>query len=158
MRKFVVAGAAALAIAMSAGAASAKDLPAGGLTIEELASWMQSKGLTATIAKSSSGERYIQSSAEDVNFDVWMMDCGDKPRCASIEIQAGFDMSKGTTLKVVNDWNGSKRYVTSWLDNENDPWIKMEINLSPGVTYEALEDNFGVWVSMIPDFKTHINW
>ena len=59
---------------------------------------------------------------------------------------------------VVNAWNSGKRFVDCFLDDEGDPWFTYDINLSPGGTREALDDNFGVWLSFLPDMKDVAGW
>jgi hypothetical protein len=83
MKQLIVAAAAALALAPGAG--WAKDLPAGGLTLEEMASWLQGEGYKAEIQTADDGSRNIYSAADGQNFHVDTYDCkGD--RCALFQL------------------------------------------------------------------------
>ncbi len=96
-----------------------------------------------------------------MNFDVYMYDCKAE-RCASMQLTAGFNMTKpglaGGATKI-NEWNTTKRYIKAYVDADNDPWAQYDVNLSPGESFEALDDNFkNVWISSLPDFKKFIGW
>lgn len=157
MRLKLAAATAALAWACAAGAVAAKDLPAGGMTLQEVAAWLQDQGYKAELKTDDSGDRYIASAAEGVNFDVHAYDCTGG-RCTSIQMVAGFDLDDGLSLEQANDWNRGKRYAKAYLDDERDPYIDFDINLSPGGTEAALNDNLGVWLMMLPAFRSHIGW
>ena len=157
----IFVAAAAVALSLGAGAAEAKPIPDGGMTIPEVVSWLQDNGYKAEIKSLQSGEKYVSSAAEGVNFDIYMYDC-KSDRCASIQFAAGFNMTKpglaGGVTKI-NEWNTTKRYIKAYVDTDNDPWAQYDVNLSPGATYEALDDNFkNVWISSLPDFKKFIGW
>ena len=162
MRRLGIFGAAAVAATvLAAGSAQAKPIPDGGMTITEVVSWLQDSGYKAEIKTLQSGEKYITSAAEGVNFDVYMYDCKAE-RCASMQLTAGFNMTKpglaGGATKI-NEWNTTKRYIKAYVDADNDPWAQYDVNLSPGESFEALDDNFkNVWISSLPDFKKFIGW
>ena len=48
-------------------------------------------------------------------------------------------------ISQINAWNYDNRWCRAYYDNVNDPWLRMNINLSPGGTYESLNDLFGTW-------------
>ena len=169
MSRLGIFGAAAVAaLALAGGSAQAQNaapktgpIAAGGMTLPEVAAWLQDQGYKAEIAQTQTNEKYIKSGAEGVNFDIYMYDC-KADRCGSIQFSAGFNMTKpgltGGATKI-NEWNTTKRYIKGYIDSDNDPWIQYDVNLSPGETYEALDDNFkNVWISSLPDFKKFIGW
>ena len=147
----------AVAAGLIAGAAQAAPLPAGGMTVKEVQTWLLDNGYKAEAVKESDGDGYVRSAADGVNFQVHVYDCV-KARCASIQMVAGFDVEQKLSAEKVNAWNGAKRFVTSYIDDEGDPWFTYDINLSPGGTREALDDNFGVWLSFLPDMKQLAGW
>ncbi len=155
MKRFAMMAAAAAVL--GAAPAFAKDIPAGGLTIEEVQSWLQDAGYKAEMKTAKNGDRYLSSAAEGTNFTLDMYDCKDG-RCASAQFEASFDLSNGTTASKMNEWNTSKRYMRAVIDDEGDPALRYDINLSPGGTYEALKDDFGVFRGFLSDFKKFINF
>ena len=156
MKRGITTAAAALVLAASAAGAQARDIPAGGLTVDDVAAWLQQAGYKGALSKSDDGERYVSSAAEGVNFQVYMYDCKDGPRCASMQFSVVFDLYKGLTTDKINQWNRDKRYIKAYIDSEGDPWGQYDVNLSPGRTYEGLDDDFAVWRQTLPVFKTFI--
>ena len=146
-----------LVAALVAGPASAAELPKGGLTIEEMQTWLRDAGYKADLKTEDDTSR-IASATEGVNFDVYMYDCAKDKRCASLQFRAGFDLTEAMAPAKANEWNTKKRYAKVYLDDESDPYLEYDANLSPGGTYEALKDDFGVWQNMISEFKDFIDW
>jgi hypothetical protein len=152
------------AIAAAAGAAlvfvapaQAKDLPKDGLTPAEVAKWLIDHGLEATVTKNDKGEAYIQTGADGMTFDILFYDC--KPqRCQSMELLIGFELETPLAAEQFSAWNASKRFARVYPDEKGNPWFSYDINLAPGGTYEAMEDNYGIWISLLPDFRKHVGW
>lgn len=162
IRTFAAVAALSLVAAGPVGAAEAakpKPIPAEGVTMEEVAAWLQSGGYQAQLKKTDAGEPYIASGAEGVNFDVYLDDCKAK-KCTSIEFTAGFTLDgglKGGPAKI-NEWNRDKRWVRAYIDKDNDPWAEMDISVTPGRTWDAVDDDFATWRVMLDHFKTFIGW
>lgn len=146
-----------LALAIMSPAAEAAALPNGGLTAREVADWLKEKGFKASISEASNGDEYVVSAAEGVNFVIDMYDCKGA-RCASMQYRAGFDGDDNYTVRQMNDWNHNKRWGKADVDDEGDCSIRMDINLSPGGTYEQFADNFAIWTMTLTGFKAHIGF
>ena len=150
-------GVAALAFALCPIGAMAKDLPDGGLTIEEVASWLQNEGYKAEVTKSDDGTPEINSSSNGHDFHIYMYDC-DQGRCASLQFWEGFDTKGAFNAEKMNDWNMTKRWARAYVDKENDPWVEYDVDLAPGGTYEGLKDQFGIWEDSLERFRKYIGW
>lgn len=149
--------AAACAVLLLAAPAAAKDLPADGLSPAEVAKWLIDNGFEAAVSKNDKGETYIKTSADDMTFEILFYDC--KPeRCLSMELLIGLELDKPMAADQFNAWNASKRYARIYPDEKGQPWFSYDINLSPGGTYEAMEDNYAIWVGLLPDFRKHVGW
>lgn len=46
------------------------------------------------------------------------------------------------TLEKVNDWNRNKRFSRSYLDDEGDPCLELDLDLAGGITKDRLLDYF----------------
>jgi hypothetical protein len=144
-------GAAAMALVMSAGLAIANPIPTGGMTAQNVADWLHSKGYKAEIGKANNGRPKIASATQGINFYVHFYDCKED-RCASIQFVAGFSTSGSYTTEKANTWNTDNRWITASMDNEKDPWISMDVDLWPGGTYELLNDELQVWDDSVARF------
>lgn len=156
MKRAFLAGAASLAITFASHLAVAKDLPAGGLTIEEFASWLQKAGYQAQIQTDNSGHKSIASSTGGTRFYTDMYHC--TPRCDSLEFYAAFATKGAFNAVEMNQWNSQKRWIRVYVDKSNDPWVEMDVDLSPGGTYEGLADQFGIWRDELDSFRKFIHF
>lgn len=149
--KIGLIGALVLMLAAAASPVGAESLPAGGLTAEEVASWLHSHGYKADVGTTDEGEPVITSATQGVKFKVHFYDCTDG-RCASIQFLAGFDTDGSYSLAQANRWNWGKRWLTVAIDDHDDPWVAQDVSLSPGGTYENLSDEFDIWNDMLATF------
>lgn len=44
------------------------------------------------------------------------------------------------TLKKVNDWNKTKRFSRTYLDDEGDPHLELDLDMAGGVTVARVKD------------------
>ncbi len=154
MKHVLIAGVATLALL--SGAASARDIPAGGLTLEQVQAWLQGAGYKAEIQTNSSGERNIYSAAEGTGFHIYMYDC-KKGLCGSMEFSVGFNTKGSFNAAQMNTWNKKNRWVRAYIDDVNDPWLEYDIDLTPGGTYELLNDQFTIWRGQLKKFADLAN-
>ncbi len=158
MKHALVVGAAVVAFGLMSTAAFAKDLPDGGMTVDDVATWLQQGGYKADIQTAKDGTKDVYSATDGTGFYVDMYDCKSKPRCTSIQFSVGFDSKGAWNATKMNDWNSSNRWVRAYVDDKDDPWLEMDVDLSPGGTWEGLDDEFAVWRDMLVAFKKYINW
>jgi len=148
---------ATLVLALFSSAASASNLPPGGMTIDEVVSWLRGAGYGAEIRTNSKGERNVYSSAGGNDFHIYLYDC-KQDRCGSFQFSAGFDTKGTQSVAQMNTWNRTNRWARAYVDNVNDPWVEYDIDLSPGGTYEILNDEFAIWRDALVRFRKAINF
>ncbi len=141
----------AVAAMLAAGPVAAKDLPAGGLTADEVVAWLQAAGYKAQIVKDSDGKSHVSSATDGVNFGVYMFDC-KADRCGSFQFSAGWATHGKFDVSRMNEWNRDNRWARGYFDKENDPWLEYDIDLTPGGTYELLNDELATWNALVPRF------
>lgn len=150
MKPILACGIAALALCLAQPAA-ARAIPNGGLTLEQVAGWLQDAGYRAEI-KTEDGKRNIYSGSDGHNFHVSMYDCNDKNVCGSLQFWVGFDTKGAFNPSQINQWNRKNRWVRAYVDDVNDPWLEMDVDLTPGGSYENLNDEFAIWRSALKRF------
>ncbi|HVW92230.1 MAG TPA: YbjN domain-containing protein [Devosia sp.] len=158
MKRAYLAGATALALCLVCPPVFAKDLPAGGLSVDDIAKWLQDAGYKAEVQTAKDGSKSVYSAADGTGFYVDFYDCKNGPNCASIQFSVGFDTKGQFNATKMNDWNSNNRWVRAYVDEKDDPWLDMDVDLSPGGTWEGLTDEFAVWRDMLVSFKKFINW
>ena len=156
MKSILLAAAAALVL-LAPGAAMAKDIPEGGLTLDEIVDWLKAGGLPAEIKTGDDGAKSITSSLDGATFHVYTYDCKDG-RCGSLQFSEGFDTKGAWTAEPINLWNRENRWTRAYADKVNDPWIEEDVDLTPGGTYEILNDQLAIYRSALTKFRTYIKW
>jgi len=139
-------------VLFAAGLAQARPLPDGGVTAEEVAASLQAKGYKAEIGKDKGGDPKIHSGAEGVSFDIYFYGCNKGPRCSSLQFTVGFHVEGGMKLVDINTWNRSNRFGRAYLDDVNDPFVEMDLDVEHGFTSEAVENNIDTWDAVLGAF------
>ena len=131
-------------------------LPDGGITVQEVARSMQAKGFQTEITTDKDGDPLIKSTLEGAKFSVYFYECGGKPRCKSIQFAAGFAMKGSISPAKLAEWNRTKRFGRVYQDNENDPWVEMDMDMEHGATTEAMTNNIDRWLVVLKEFRKYI--
>jgi hypothetical protein len=126
-------------------------IPDGGLTMEEIVAWLQSGGYSAKVVTADNGKRHIVTNAHGTPFDIFTPGCASG-RCASIEIVVAFSRKGKFNISLLNEWNSEVPWCKAYYDSVNDPCLDMDIALSPGGTYESLNDQFSTWNTVLGRF------
>lgn len=145
------------AFSLCAGAAAAKDLPTGGMTLGDVADWLSSNGYRAEIVTDHDGHRSVYSGTDGADFHVYMFDCKED-RCGSMQFSSGFSTKGALNAEKINEWDSGRRWGRAYVDKVNDPWIEYDVDLSPGGTYEMLNDEFAIWRETLVGFRAFIGW
>lgn len=132
-------------------AAAIRPIPEGGLTIEEMAAWLENEGYQVKYVTGESGKRHIETSSQGFPLNIFFGDCTGE-RCASLELATGFSTHGKFDVSQINGWNYDNRWCRAHFDSDKDPWLRMNIDLWPGGTYEALSGRFEKWNSTLGRF------
>jgi hypothetical protein len=157
MRAKIIAAAAFAVLVLGAGQAGAQPINSGGMTGPEVVAWLQKAGYKAELGKDSSNDPMVESASDGSPFTVYFYDC-EAGRCKALQFSAGFDMAAPLAFDKLNEWHRTKRYVKVYLDDEGDPYAQYDVNVNGGRTMPGLDDDFGVWINMLSDFKKFIDW
>lgn len=75
----------------------------------------------------------------------------------SIEFHVGFEET-GATIAKVNEWNRSKKYSKTYLDDDGDPHLEIDLDYSGGITESRVADflatcriSFDRWLKEVVD-------
>jgi hypothetical protein len=148
-----IAVVAAMVLLFASSMASARDIPVTGFTIDDIVTWLQSKGHSTEVVTASDGKRHVKTSTGGVTFGVYLFDCKED-RCGSIQFAAGFLTHGKFDVSRMNEWNTTHRWARGYFDSVNDPWVEMDVDLTPGGTYELLDDELVTWNTTLNTFVT----
>lgn len=147
LKPFVVAAAMFIAVVP----AQARDIPSRGFTLNDVVTWLQQEGYSAQIVDDTDGKQHVKSSYGGWTFGVYMFDCKDG-YCGSMQFAAGFARHGTFDTSRMNEWNKLKRWARGYYDSSNDPWVEYDVDLTPGGTYELLDDEFATYRKMLDLF------
>jgi len=131
-------------------------IPEGGLTLEEVAGWLQNGGYSVQVVTGTSGNRHIESYSQGAKFNISTPGC-QSGRCASLGLAFAFSCHGKFDVSKLNEWNGKILYCRASYDSENDPWLEMDIGLWPGGTWEALNSHLAIWNNRLGRFIDAFN-
>ncbi len=123
-----------------------------------LMSLLREAGYAVELTTDNVGDPRISAALNGTNFSVYFYDCENGTACKTLQFSAGFDLRDGLSLESANSWNREKRYGTVYLDEENDPYLQMDVNIDYGVTEENFVDNFNLYTRLLEDFEDYIDW
>jgi len=119
---------------------------------------LQTLGFGGTRTADSYGDPMIESAAEGVEFNILFYGCEDNADCTVIQFRAGFDLEEGTTLAAVNDWNAARIFGKAFLDEENDPFVEMALEMGRSMPFETFAANHDWRRTVLVGFQEHIGW
>lgn len=126
-----------------------------GVAVADVVAAMQEYGVRAKLGKDDLGDPQIDSALAGANFQVRFYDC-EKARCGSLQFLSGFDLDEAMSLEEANDWNRTMRYGSVYLDDEGDPYLQMDIDVTRGISKEQLAEWIAVWEEVLGRFKEQI--
>lgn len=156
------AGCALAALVVMAGAtAEAKGLPKGGLTADETAAWLSSRGLSSEVLPDPTryGNQLVRSSADGINFQIYFYGCSGrapKLRCESIQYSAEWAHSEWANAERLNAWNREKRFLRTYLGPNGTVWAELDFDVSPEVSYAALDKSLERWRAEALEFRRYM--
>ncbi|MFM2389797.1 MAG: hypothetical protein RLZZ437_1352 [Pseudomonadota bacterium] len=123
-----------------------------------IAQLMQNAGYRAVVGVDNIGDPKIESSTAGVDFSIYFYGCENARDCQSLQFSSGYDLERGTSFQAMNDWNSSQRFGYAYLDNESDPFVNMDVNMSYGISSDNFMDSLAIWDQVLADFHQHIDW
>lgn len=156
MKRRILTGIAAGLALLGAGAAQAKPIPEAGITPAEMAELLQESGYRAQTVRVGDTLR-VESSSQGLDWGVAFYEC-EGGRCKDIQFFIGIDLEDGTTYSAINRWNREMRFGRAYLDEEMDPWLELDVDLSPGGSTEQVSDSVATWDAILSEFREHMGF
>jgi len=140
--KLIVTAAALAAIPAGAAAQSAPDIVTAS-DPDGVVSAMAYAGYEATLGTDAYGDPKIDGSFGGWSGSVWFYGCDELTNdgCTSLQLVVGFDRKDPMPLEMLNDISSSQRFVSIYLDEEGDPWLKWDIVTEEGIPAGVLNSS-----------------
>jgi hypothetical protein len=117
---------------------------------------MQAEGYQAKLGKDKEGDPMISSKSSGSSFDIYFYGCEKNSNCTSIQFVSNYDLAdgRGPSPDKINDWNAKKRFASASLDDDKDPWLRMDVYTGPGgIAMATFRGNLDLWTSQMADFE-----
>ncbi|SDY62309.1 Putative sensory transduction regulator [Jannaschia faecimaris] len=120
---------------------------------------MQEEGYLTKMGLDDVGDPKISSKVLESNFSVFFYGCNNGTQCTSVQFSSGYDLDIPMNAKRINDWNRENRFARAFVDDEGDPFIRMDVVLAgDGNSVGSFSYNLDFWRLLIEDFEDFIDW
>ncbi|MGL4309030.1 MAG: YbjN domain-containing protein [Paracoccaceae bacterium] len=148
---------ATLAVLLGALPAMAENLTAG--DPQSIVEVMQSEGYVAKLTTDDLGDPKIESRISDTTYSVYFYGCERGKDCASIQFSAGYDIDGNLDFEKANGWLRDNRYARVIVDDEGDPFLRMDVLMYPdGIGVATFIEYLDLWRILVEDFEPVIDW
>lgn len=124
----------------------------------QLTQVIQDLGYRAQLKTDNTGDPMITSSVAGTEFSILFYGCTDNAACKVLLFKVGYDLPLGTTDQTINAWNADNLFGRAYLDDEDDPWLEMPVNMDGGISRANFEDTFDWWEVAVAKFQQHIDF
>ena len=100
------------------------------ISVEELAELMEGEGYAVEV----NNDRFVQWKVDGYRCQVFVADDSQ-----AVQFHVSF-ADGNATLKKVNLWNATKRFSRTYLDEDGDPHLEIDLDLAGGVTQDRVLD------------------
>lgn len=100
------------------------------MTAEQLVEFMAGEGYAVEVHESG----FLQWKLDGFRCQIFIADDAQ-----SLQFHSSFG-DGSATLKRVNEWNRTKRYSRTYLDDEGDPHLELDLDMVGGVTADRIRD------------------
>lgn len=140
------------ALTISAAAAQAQPLEAGGATAQEIETWLLGQGLDAAV-RTDASQPSVATGANGVSWEMNGFDC-QATRCASWQFSAAF-LIPSVTDEAIARWNVERRYLKAFRIQTDDgaaAVAQYDVLITPGTTWEGMTEHMRLFASVAPLF------
>ena len=110
----------------------------------------------AELSTDSDGDPKITGKMEGKSYTIYFYGCTDNKDCSTIQFSRyweGYDVS----AEAVQKWSWERGAMAkAGLDEDNDPRLRMRLNLDKGVTAGNLANSFLWWVVLTESFEKEV--
>jgi len=100
------------------------------ITVDELIDLMTDEGYAVELHEAG----FVQWKLEGYRCQVFVSD-----NSQAIQFHISFG-DGNATLKKINEWNSTKRFSRTYLDDDGDPHLALDLDLAGGVTEARIKD------------------
>lgn len=120
---------------------------------------VQEAGYTATLTTDNLGDPKIDAANAETAFAIFFYGCVEGAACTNVQFSAGYDLATPTTASRMNDWNRENRFGRAFIDDEGDPFLRMDVVLrGRGMATGSFSYQLEYWDLLLGEFERFIDW
>lgn len=108
------------------------------------------------VTKDGVGDPRIEFRDNNLKQEIFFYGCESNKNCTNIQFSVAWYNDGKETYKTMNAWNAEKRFTRAYLDEDNDPVLRMDVDLEYKVSKEHLREQMRLWRSLVDDFEDHL--
>lgn len=145
-----------LALALAAGGAAAAAPTSSAISAgnpEQIATTLGAAGYQVVLDKDGAGDPRLKVTRDAVRFVVNFYGCTDHADCTSIMFYFGRATHGEISVGRVNGWNKGQRWARGYIDNDADPCLEMDVEMTGGVPAAQFTKLLGHWWDALTSFR-----
>jgi hypothetical protein len=118
------------------------------IKVDQLRDFMKAEGYAVSITEGKTS-KYLAWKIDGMKTQMLIAE-----DAKSIQFHTAF--SSSTTLARVNTWNRNKKFSRTYIDDDGDPHLELDLSLKGGITTEHLKEfidvcriSFSVWIKEV---------
>ncbi len=119
---------------------------------------MAAHGQELTLGADDVGDPKITGTLRGVDYTVFFYGCSGGRYCTNIQYRVGFDLDDGLTLDRANTWNRDERWASTYLDEDSDPHLQMDVHFGTGMEDDTFLESYTIWLDTMDSFMDYIDW
>lgn len=118
---------------------------------------LEDLGYRAELDRDGAGDPLVLTRARGLDYRIYFYDCRDDA-CEALQFQIGLDLDDGTTHEVVNGFNRGYRYARGYLDDEADPFLKMDVEMNHADHAAQFRTHLGIWEELLDAYTRAVGF
>lgn len=129
------------------------------ISASDIVKRIQGEGFQAKIEDIGDGHHFIETSANGLAFRIRIYPAVKNPNyVASVMFSAAFtadevDINK---FEAINQWNGEKRFVLAYVDEDGDYVLQGDTPILFGCSADHVIDFFYIFAGIVPSFREYL--
>jgi Putative bacterial sensory transduction regulator len=113
---------------------------------------------SASLSKDDDGDPLVKARINGIAYSIYFYGCEQHLKCTTVQLHSGFVVDPKINLKVVNEWNRTRRWTKAFADKDGDPILSMDIPTLDGLPRDTLDELFSFWSKEIKEYSDYIGF
>lgn len=123
-----------------------------------IAKLLRDRNQTVIVTVDEYGDPFIQTSFDNVDYNVLFYGCTDHEMCDSVSLRAQRHGVGSASYEAINRWNTDQRWTKLYTVQANSATLEMDLLFLDGpMSAEAFASHLDVWERSLSEFARYID-